>query len=67
MSSNMRNYIPIENMKDALKEKTVAAVILGDEGTLLIQCGNKMSALGPEISPKYAASLMKLVGEAFEL
>lgn len=67
MSSTKKNHRSIENIKDALREKTVAAVILGDEGTLLLQCGKKMSALDSELSPKYASSLMKIISDAFEL
>lgn len=56
----------VNEIANGLREKTVAAVVLGDEGTLLVQCGEKLTALDASLSPKYAASLMKVVAEAFE-
>ncbi len=56
----------IQAMQEILKEKSVASVVLGENGTLVVQFGDKLTLYKREISAGLASKLLALIAETQE-
>lgn len=58
--------LSVEKMQNALNEKAVASVVLGENGTLVVQYGEKLKLYPHENSAKLASRLLEVIAEALE-
>ena len=57
------DQLSVGQIKDALAEKTVAAVVMGENGNVVVQYGDKVTVVQSDDAARLSARLLEVIAD----